>query len=591
MAKLPDAASAKILITCDNAYELFINGARVGSGDAWEHLDSYDVAKHLKPGANTIAVKGINSGAGWAGLVAELMIVGKDKKKISIVTDASWKTSVAEAAGWQKAGFDDAKWEPAASFGPLGSTAPWGDIASGHAGGGNGPAPGTFKLPAGFKVEPVIGGEAGSLVAMTFMENGDLLVSAEGGPLHIIRNYLGDPSKAQVSLYCDKMHNCQGILDYQGHVWAVGDGPKGTGLYRLTDTTGAGAADKVELVFNSHGGMGDHGPHHPIVGPDGLIYMLFGNHSQYGGTFAATSPHHHFYEGDLVQPKYEDANGHAFGIKSPGGTVIRFAPDADPKNVELFCGGFRNAYHIAFNRQGELFTFDADMEWDENLPWYRPIRVNHATPGAEFGWRSGWSKWPDYYIDSLGSVFDVGRGSPTGLVFYNHTVFPAEYRDAFFLCDWSRGRMLVSHLQPDGATFKGNYELFLEGNPLNCTDTDVGPDGALYFTIGGRGSRGGVYRIVWEVAPPPGRPTTHSSVIAERTMPKPQDLIQQAIHQPQLDAAWSRGQMKNLKQQIGDQWGPRLAAVASDARPRPTNAGKRSNYCNFSARRRSRRSC
>ena len=173
VVELPEVASAKISITCDNAYELFINGARVGNGDAWEHLDSYDVAKHLKPGANTIAVKGINSGAGWAGLVAELKIVAKDKKKASIVTDASWKTSVAEVAGWQKPGFDDAKWEPARSFGPLGSTSPWGDIASGHAGGGNGPAPGTFKLPAGFKVEPVIGGEAGSLVAMTFMENGD----------------------------------------------------------------------------------------------------------------------------------------------------------------------------------------------------------------------------------------------------------------------------------------------------------------------------------------------------------------------------------------------------------------------------------
>ena len=47
-------------------------------------------------------------------------------------------------------------------------------------------------------------------------------------------------------------------------------------------------------------------------------------------------------------------------------------------------------------------------------------------------------------------------------------------------------------------------------------------------------------------------------------MPKPQDLIQQAIHQPQLDAAWSRGPMKQLKREIGDQWGPRLAAIASD---------------------------
>ena len=55
-------------------------------------------------------------------------------------------------------------------------------------------------------------------------------------------------------------------------------------------------------------------------------------------------------------------------------------------------GGFRNAYDIAFNPDGELFTFDSDMEWDWGMPWYRPIRINHCTSAAEFGWRSGTGK-------------------------------------------------------------------------------------------------------------------------------------------------------------------------------------------------------
>ena len=33
---------------------------------------------------------------------------------------------------------------------------------------------------------------------------------------------------------------------------------------------------------------------------------------------------------------------------------------------------------------------------------------------------------------------------------------------------------------------------------MNVTDLAVGPDGALYFTMGGRGSQGGVYRITYE---------------------------------------------------------------------------------------------
>ena len=34
--------------------------------------------------------------------------------------------------------------------------------------------------------------------------------------------------------------------------------------------------------------------------------------------------------------------------------------------------GYRNAYDIAFNADGELFTYDSDMEWDMGTPWYRP---------------------------------------------------------------------------------------------------------------------------------------------------------------------------------------------------------------------------
>ena len=91
--------------------------------------------------------------------------------------------------------------------------------------------------------------------------------------------------------------------------------------------------------------------------------------------------------------------------------------------------GFRNEYDFAFNRDGELFTFDSDMEWDVGLPWYRPVRVNHCPLGAEFGWRNGSGKWPAYYFDSLPATLDMGRGSPTGVTFYQARQFPETYRD------------------------------------------------------------------------------------------------------------------------------------------------------------------
>ena len=95
--------------------------------------------------------------------------------------------------------------------------------------------------------------------------------------------------------------------------------------------------------------------------------------------------------------------------------------------MQLVAGGLRNPYDLAFNRDGELFIHDADMESDEGTTWYRPTRLCHVIPGGEYGWRSGWSKWPDYYVDSLPAALDTGRGSPAGIVAYNHFMFPARY--------------------------------------------------------------------------------------------------------------------------------------------------------------------
>ena len=108
-----------------------------------------------------------------------------------------------------------------------------------------------------------------------------------------------------------------------------------------------------------------------------------------------------------------DGGGFMTDEKAPGGWVCKVDPDG--KNWELVSMGFRNAYDIAFNREGELFTYDSDMEWDYSLPWYRPTRVCHVVSGADFGYRNGSGKLPTYYLDSLPPVVDIGPGSPTGV--------------------------------------------------------------------------------------------------------------------------------------------------------------------------------
>ena len=58
-------------------------------------------------------------------------------------------------------------------------------------------------------------------------------------------------------------------------------------------------------------------------------------------------------------------------------------------------------------------------------------------------------------------------------------------------------------MKPSGGSYKANSEVFLEGNPLNVTDVDVGPDGCLYFVTGGRGTSGGLHRVKWKGKVPP----------------------------------------------------------------------------------------
>src|SRR6267154_3152976 len=216
------------------------------------------------------------------------------------------------------------------------------------------------------------------------------------------------------------------------------------------------------------------------------------NHTKLPKGLASNSPHKNFQE-ELLLPRQWDAGGHAVGILAPGGYVLRTDPRG--KKWELMLAGFRNSYDFDFNAEGEMFTFDSDMEWDWGLPWYRPTRINHCVIGGESGWRSGSAVWPEYYPDSLPATVNIGVGSPTGVKFGTKSNYPEKYRKALFIFDWSYGRIFAVHLKPDGASYSGDFEVFLKGKPLNLTDLEFGKDGAMYFITCGRGTQSGLYRV------------------------------------------------------------------------------------------------
>ncbi|MEO0039786.1 MAG: hypothetical protein RIS38_734, partial [Verrucomicrobiota bacterium] len=203
-------------------------------------------------------------------------------------------------------------------------------------------------------------------------------------------------------------------------------------------------------------------------------------------------------EDDLLK-KFEDANGHAAGIKAVGGWIARM--DKDGKDWVRVATGFRNAYDASVTPDGDILTYDSDMEWDMGAPWYRPTRIYLATPGGELGWRSGSGNNAFAALDTQPPLVDIGPGSPTGTTMGTGAKFPAAYQRAFFACDWTYATLYAIHLEPAGGSWKARKEVFAAGKPFSVTDAVIRPqDGAMYVTIGGRGGQSALYRIRYEGA-------------------------------------------------------------------------------------------
>lgn len=272
------------------------------------------------------------------------------------------------------------------------------------------------------------------------------------------------------------------------------------GLFRIRDTDGDDTYDDFQLLRKLRMGW-EHSAHSIIKTEDGKgLYLVSGNYGRIPPGVPSLQPP--VWGTDALLPPLPDPMGHAVSIRPPGGWVSRLSPDGS--DWTMIASGFRNPVDLAINRAGELFTFDSDLEFDIGSPWYRPTRVNHVVSGAEFGWRSGSAKWPDYHADSTGAVVNLGPGSPTGISFGHHSAFPAAWQDKLFVCDWTFGTIHTVTLEEDGASYTGTTSEFLHGTPLNIAAMRFGPDGHMYFVTGGRNTDSKLYRVRYRGNEPTG---------------------------------------------------------------------------------------
>lgn len=374
-------------------------------------------------------------------------------------------------------------------------------------------------LPPDFHAEHLYSPTAhdqGSWVAMTFDDKGRMIACDQYGYLYritippvgydttkdsvkvekLLVNMPGDTSKARV-----KMGLAHGLLYAFNSLYVTvnDEGESDTvtrksGLYRIQDMNGDDEFDKITLLKRFEG-QGEHGPHNAVLSPDKKsIYVIAGN-------FTDVPPMDNYrlpetWKNDNLLPLLLDPNGFGNTRQPPGGWIAK--TDSIGSNWELISAGFRNPFDMAFNNDGELFTYDSDMEWDMGSPWYRPTRICHVTSGSDYGYRENNGKWSPVYTDNLPAVLNVGPGSPTNVMSGVNARFPEKYRRGIFSFDWTFGIIYHINLAPVGSSYKATAEEFISGSPLPLTDGAIGPDGAMYFLTGGRRIESDLYRVYYK---------------------------------------------------------------------------------------------
>lgn len=474
---------AILLVAAGTETEVLLNDRMVGTvmTEDGEPARSLDVTSFIREGPNKLCFRG-----GRLRVAALLELNGDLARKQWVVTDDSWTGTAGKPVGLGAVDADPTKnpfdlkktfdaynsWQLAKRDRQSQAT----DVAA-------------FTVPEGFQVELMrsAGADEDSWVAMAFDPQGRITLAKEKKGL-----LRWDMATDSIEVINENLEECRGLLYAHGALYAHANDSKG--LYRLADTDGDGSLDEVNELVHTEGGAG-HGRNHLKLGPDGHLWLACGNNVLLPSPIAEKSPLYH-YAWDQVLPNPWDGTMFDGTVEMPAGYIMRVAPDGS--DIRIMAGGLRNPLDLAFNKEGELFTFDADMERDVGAPWYMPNRVLHVVSGADFGWRRGTGRLPAEYVDTMPSVVDIGLASPTAVFFGYGARFPARYQETLFICDWSYGRIIAVDMKAKGASYAGTFEAFVTGRPLNVTDGCIGPDGAMWFITGGRGTQSGLYRVTWK---------------------------------------------------------------------------------------------
>ena len=336
-----------------------------------------------------------------------------------------------------------------------------------------------------------------------------------GDRVDVLTDRDGDGIAEGIHTFAEGFNSIQGIAWHGDDLW-IANAPD---LTVVRDTDGDDQADVYLKVYTGLGNL-EHSLHGLNFGPDGKLYMSKGNSKGYNRL-------------DQLAPKpFRDL----WGLASPDGApdytpvqvytndnykrayhtpqddwgqqggILRCDPyasqeDADSyqqlgRNLEIVSRGFRNPWDICFDDGFDWLGTDNDQTEGDKV--FAPFH------GAHFGWGHPWSfDWKGIgHLPTIPISMPLYEGSGTGIIHYNATHFPEEYRGAFFVNDWMRREVYLFQPEWLGALRRhrgGGFPTVFaraeggrslpasSGRVFEPTDIEVGPDGALYLLSWGHG--------------------------------------------------------------------------------------------------------
>ncbi|QEL16306.1 PVC-type heme-binding CxxCH protein [Limnoglobus roseus] len=281
------------------------------------------------------------------------------------------------------------------------------------------------------------------------------------------------------------------VLYHDGWMYLTGRGT----VRRYKQSKPGGLWDVKETIAQGFCGYHHHQVSGLTIGNDGKLYITSGD------------------DDNVV----EGSDGSRATVLRTG-AVFRCNPDGS--QMEVFSLGYRNPYRdVAQDEAFNLFHADND---NEDGSRFTGCRIMHVAEESDYGWRLKIGARCCQSDNTRGAVAGelpgklppmtkTGRGSPAGLLIYNDTRLPKQYRGLMYYPDVFRKLVRAYQVKPVGSTFEisGEFEFLKTDDPLfRPCQMVTGPDGAIYVCdwrtdsggagkLWGDGKNGRIYRLRW----------------------------------------------------------------------------------------------